>query len=464
MLFAFYDFETTGVSPAFDQPLQFAAILTDDDFKEIKSVDIRCRLSDHILPSPIALAVTKVSPDLILNQERSLYAFAQELAELITDWSPAIWIGYNTLDFDEKVFRQLFYQNLIPNIYRTQMDGNLRLDVLKHSIACWAYGSDALKFPISPNGKRTLKLDQLAPLNGFADHAAHDALGDVRATIHVASLVRNKAPDLWKQTIQNLDRGRLLKDLQSGRPYHLVERFGGHPPKIYTGVYCGMNAEKDKQIGFVDLNGKNIVGLLGADEALIEKAVSASTKLIRSVDLGSMPLLFPAKDIPADLQQLAEQFANQNDLWAVVGKKLAARFSDSEAPTEIEDRIYEKFYDRADEKKLYQFHKVPWAERSAILNEISDDRLRELGNRLLTLYAPEFADAAFKKAFWGKMAMRWNGDEFYGDDEKNAGNTYKSVAAALADLEKGERFKLGPELISEFKVFFENRKLALNIT
>lgn len=29
MDFVFYDLETTGISPAYDQPLQFAAILTD---------------------------------------------------------------------------------------------------------------------------------------------------------------------------------------------------------------------------------------------------------------------------------------------------------------------------------------------------------------------------------------------------------------------------------------------------
>lgn len=38
MLFVFYDLETTGISPAFDQPLQFAAILTDGEFREIERV------------------------------------------------------------------------------------------------------------------------------------------------------------------------------------------------------------------------------------------------------------------------------------------------------------------------------------------------------------------------------------------------------------------------------------------
>ncbi|MDO6591947.1 hypothetical protein DS901_02465 [Loktanella sp. D2R18] len=66
-MFAFYDLETTGTSPAFDQPLQFAAILTDNDLNEVERVNIRCRLAPHILPAPWALAVTGISPDQLVG-------------------------------------------------------------------------------------------------------------------------------------------------------------------------------------------------------------------------------------------------------------------------------------------------------------------------------------------------------------------------------------------------------------
>ena len=47
MDFVFYDLETTGISPEFDQPLQFAAIWTDEDFVEKDRVNIRCRLAPN---------------------------------------------------------------------------------------------------------------------------------------------------------------------------------------------------------------------------------------------------------------------------------------------------------------------------------------------------------------------------------------------------------------------------------
>jgi exodeoxyribonuclease-1 len=62
MGFVFYDLETTGLSPAYNQPLQFAAIRTDDSFAEIERVNLRCRIAPHIIPSPQALIVTGVTP------------------------------------------------------------------------------------------------------------------------------------------------------------------------------------------------------------------------------------------------------------------------------------------------------------------------------------------------------------------------------------------------------------------
>ena len=58
MAFVFYDTETTGSETFYDQILQFAAIRTDSDLKEIGRFEICCRIQPHILPSPGALIVT----------------------------------------------------------------------------------------------------------------------------------------------------------------------------------------------------------------------------------------------------------------------------------------------------------------------------------------------------------------------------------------------------------------------
>ncbi len=179
-MFVFYDFETTGTSPAFDQPLQFAAILTDEYLQPIDRVNIRCRLAPHILPAPWALAVTGINPASLNDLELpTLFEFMQTIADLIARWRPATWVGYNSIAFDEEMMRQAFYQNLHPQIYLTQSAGNDRMDILKLVYAVSALAPEALEWPQNDRGQTSLKLDQLAPANGFEQHDAHDALGDV---------------------------------------------------------------------------------------------------------------------------------------------------------------------------------------------------------------------------------------------------------------------------------------------
>ena len=47
--YVFYDVETSGLSPEFDQIFQFAAVVTNYDFNEIDTVDIRVKRRPHIV-------------------------------------------------------------------------------------------------------------------------------------------------------------------------------------------------------------------------------------------------------------------------------------------------------------------------------------------------------------------------------------------------------------------------------
>ena len=259
-MFAFYDLETTGTSAAFDQPLQFAAILTDDEFNQIERVDIRCKLSPHILPAPWAMAVTGITPDQLEDPNLpSWFDFSHKISGLMKRWAPATWTGYNTIAFDEEFLRQSFYQNLHPNIYQTQFDHNDRLDLMKVIYAVWDRAPDILDWPHDENGRISFKLDRLAPANGFTAHNAHDALGDVEATIHIATLIRDRAPAVWARCLRNRDKNEVSDTLKSGHPVRLVERFGASPPRSYIGVYAGTNPQNRNVMGFLDLDASNAV-------------------------------------------------------------------------------------------------------------------------------------------------------------------------------------------------------------
>lgn len=55
--YLFYDIETSGLNPCFDQVLQFAAIRTDLELNEIARHEILIKLNPDTVPSPQAFLV-----------------------------------------------------------------------------------------------------------------------------------------------------------------------------------------------------------------------------------------------------------------------------------------------------------------------------------------------------------------------------------------------------------------------
>ena len=238
MPYVFYDTETTGTDTTFDQILQFAGILTDADLNELERFETRCRLLPHVIPAPGALLATRVTPAMLTDPTLpSHYEMMLQIAEKLRAWSPAKFTGYNTLSFDEPLLRQAFYQTLQP-VYLTNTNGNQRADVLRLAQATAALTPNAMAVPISDKGKPTLRLDTLAPANGFAHENAHDALADVEATIYMARLIRDRAPAVWNALMPLVDKGEVTARLNTSEPKCIVEYHMG-VPSVRAVVGCG---------------------------------------------------------------------------------------------------------------------------------------------------------------------------------------------------------------------------------
>jgi len=433
MDFVFYDLETTGISPEFDQPLQFAAIWTDENFVEKDRVNIRCRLAPHILPSPQALVVTRVTPDQLTDPSLpSLLEFSQQVAEFTEQWAPAIWVGYNTIKFDEEVLRQTFYQNLSPNIYATQFNGNTRFDILPAVYAAYARHPDLLAWPTDDTGRRSFKLDRLAPANGFNAHHAHDALGDVEATIHIAHLIATRGPALWSELIDNAHKARVQAKLESFRPSELVTRFGGGEPRSYVGCFCGYSHGNSAQAAFFDLDAADPSEFIEASDEAIFAAVDATPKIIRGVATNKAPALLEHRAPSAEHRRRATIIANAPEFRKRVGAAMAARFvEDPDAPPKpVERQIYGEFYSNADKQLLQEFQHATWPRRQEIVASLSDTRLRQLGRRLVAFYSPELLTADEMALFKAYLRDKWSAP----DAPETEWMTFENAEAALHDL------------------------------
>ncbi|MER2105222.1 MAG: exonuclease domain-containing protein, partial [Pseudomonas atacamensis] len=98
-----YDYETTGINPRNDRPLQVAGIRTDHALNEIdEPVNLYCQPSEDILPHPAACAITGITPGQLAEKGLSEADFMTRVhAQLATPGTCGA--GYNTLRFDDEM-------------------------------------------------------------------------------------------------------------------------------------------------------------------------------------------------------------------------------------------------------------------------------------------------------------------------------------------------------------------------
>ncbi len=411
MPFAFYDLETSGTNPAYDQPLQFAAILTDDRLEPLDEFNIRCRLSPHVLPAPWALAVTGTTPaDLSDPGLPTFFEFTGAIAELITRWArrgPCTWTGYNSISFDEEMLRHAFYQNLHPSPYRTQFDGNDRMDVMTLVYSVWVLANGALNWATDEGGRNSFKLGSLAEANGFR-HDIHDALGDVGATIDIARAIRDEAPDVWNRSLRNRSKKSVNEMLHSGRPLRLIERIGAAPPHSVIGAFAGRNPNNRNAIAFLDLELCDPADLAAVGDEEISDALESNPRKLLTVAANRFPSLFELEAVEPVVADRAERLANMKRLRDRIGAAMANRFADRAESPHVEERLYSQFYSEGDRILLESFQQSSWQERLGMLDRLDDPRLRKLGLRLVYLYRPDLLDPDLARKSSAAMRNRWH--------------------------------------------------------
>ena len=158
MSFVIYDVETTGLTKGFDQIVEFASVRTDSTLDITDEFQIRCRLMPHVIPSPEAMRVTRLRIKQLLDRSLpSHYAMVTEVRGVLESWCPTLFLGYNSLSFDEEFLRQAFYQCLYSP-FLTNTHGSARADVLNLCRLTAALRPDVVKPAHDESGRAVFKL------------------------------------------------------------------------------------------------------------------------------------------------------------------------------------------------------------------------------------------------------------------------------------------------------------------
>lgn len=456
MSFVFFDTETTGLKLGFDQILHFAAVRTDANLNELARFEARSRLLPHVLPHPSALQTNGLPIARLTDTSLpSHYAMVGDVRGTLVSWSPAIFIGFNSIRFDEEMLRHALFQCLYP-AFLTSNHRNCRADALSLVMAADAVSPAQLIVPMGADGRRTFRLQQLAAANGVTHARAHDALSDVLATVELCRLVHQRSPELWQRFVRFSNKSGVADFVEAEDGFILTEFFGGQA--YHTPVVC-IGPDPDQANGRLCLSLNADVDRFGSmDDLELQNYLAQKPSPIRRFRINAAPTLtsfFEAAEHMLDGVSIddAEDRARRTKGNAGLCARLIAAYVAGREPytlsPHIEERIYNGFPGPDDEARMAAFHNAPWSERLAIVQSFEDERLRWFGLRLMYFEARSVLPAPVRSEVEGRLAAQLMGD--------GTGGLTCEQALAETDRLLGE-MTTSDDLLTEYRIHLQGRK------
>jgi len=289
MSFLWHDYETFGTNPAFDRPVQFAALRTNDELEEIgEPVTCFAQPARDALPHPMACLVTGITPQQAERDGVPEAEFAGRIHDLMMEPGTCS-VGYNSLRFDDEVSRHLFYRNFYDPYEREWRNGNSRWDLINLVRMGYALRPDGIAWPEREPGVPSFRLEDLTAANGIEHSGAHDALADVRATLALARRLREVQPRLFAWALRMRDRKQVNDLLDPLRPVPVVHTSARIPAERgCTTLVLPLAGVPDRPKEVV------VMDLMGDPEPLLELDADAIRDRVFT----------PAADLPADVTRI----------------------------------------------------------------------------------------------------------------------------------------------------------------
>jgi len=426
-----HDYETTGINPRCDRPLQVAGVRTDFELNEIdEPVNFFCQPSDDILPHPMACLVTGITPAQLATQGLCEAEFMTRVhAELSRPGTCGA--GYNTLRFDDEVTRYSLYRNFFDPYAREWQGGNSRWDLIDVVRTAYALRPDGINWP-QQDGRTSLRLELLSKANGIEHGNAHEALSDVRATIALARLIRQRQPKLYDWLFQLRSKHKVMEQVRLLQPLvHISGRFSA--ARHYLGVVLPLAWHPRNRNALIvcDLQQETLPLLRESAEVLRKRLYTRHEDLaegelpvpLKLVQINRCPVLAPLSVLrPADQQRLGmdkallqsrgEQLAHLQAQWQ---DKLDYIYGPEDfAPCEDpEQQLYDGFIGDRDRRLCEQVRTLEPAQLGHGHWMFDDPRLPELLFRYRARNFPETLGAEERQRWFAFCQQRLS-DPLYG--------------------------------------------------
>lgn len=386
--YLFYDIETTGLNPCFDQVLQFAAIRTDLSLNEIERHECMIRINCGVTPNPIAMKTHGLSLDDIANGENELDAI-QKIHQLLNT-PGTISLGYNTLGFDDEFLRFSFYRNLLSPYTHQFANGCARMDIYPMTLLYYLFKPNVIEWPIS-EGRPSLKLENINKANDFIQGQAHHAMVDVEVTLALAKQLYQER-DMWDYLCGYFSKRKDTKRLTKLSRGIIVEGKIGHknnfaapalrlgPHRIYTNQTLWLRLD-DEQLGETTLD-----------------TIADSTFVIRK-KAGETPIILPEQERFQEkisskrlaIAQKNQDFLDQNKTLFEAIRKHHQNYTYPDVENiDADAALYQTPFPSRNEENLFrEFHRATPKEKQNIMASFPNPIRQEQALRILGRHYPE---------------------------------------------------------------------------
>ncbi len=393
--FYWYDLETSGVEPKWDGIVQFAGLRTDENLEVIG--DEFCtyvRLPDDVLPNPDSVLVTGITPQLTQAKGMAETQALVKINELFS--APGTCVaGYNSLRFDDEFMRYGLYRNLLDPYAREWQQGNSRWDLIDLVRATGGLRRDGIEWPVDEDGLPVYKLEVLTATNRIEHGHAHDAMSDVRATVALARLIKDKQPKLFDYYFQLRHKKKVREVLE---PYgtRMCVHVSGMYPRSRSGVAPILPMTRHPTNG----NSVIVVDLAADVEPILEwsaeeiagelfKAGAERRPPIKELRINRCPFVAPIEVLNEENQarleidlKLAKERARRLGQPGIV-QKLLQVFQQSRpaAAVDADAALYDGFLQDEDRSRCTHLHELLRTGRWQTL-DFKDQRLHTLAQRM----------------------------------------------------------------------------------
>ena len=416
-----WDIETDSSNTFFGTIIEIGAILINDNFEELDRLNIRCRLPEGTIPQAGALLVNQSSVELLTKANYSHYQMLNEVEKTFKKWSPAIFLGYANINFDDEMLRKEFFKGL-RQPYLTNTNGNKRQDGLNIVRAAYAVNDKIFKTERNEKGNAVMKLESLARMNGIEVDGAHTALFDANLTKLILQKIFKDQNVTWRSAMMTGSREEVEKFARNETMFSLNEYFYGKS-KLY--LVAPLHSEYllhpvYKWVQSFDLRfDPELYFKMPISE--LKEEMRKTPKFIRTIRSNKAPVLlhsdYASKVDPyvsldkAKLLARAKLVKNNKEFCQKVSlilQEIAEEKTETSDQSDLtpEESIYHKFVDGKENIKMEKWHQASWEDKLVLLDQFQDERLVDFGKKIIYQEAPEVLPKTMFKEIQRGIAKR----------------------------------------------------------